>query len=35
MSDAGLVADTSSSDSEAFEALKQLAGRRTLPVLPS
>ena len=32
MSDAGLVANISSSDSETFEALRQLAGRRTLPI---
>src|SRR5664279_3543243 len=34
MSDAGLVANISSSDSEALEALRQLAGRRTLPIPP-
>jgi hypothetical protein len=32
MPDPGLDATTSTSDSEAFEALNQLAGRRTLPI---
>lgn len=34
MSDDGLIAKSSPSDNEAFETLKQLAGRRTLPIPP-
>jgi hypothetical protein len=32
MPDPGLDTTTSTSDGEAFEALNQLAGRRTLPI---